>query len=74
MVERADKFENGYTTVRGIGLGDGGPKIREKVFFGQLSCKIRAFCYFSDIFFGKKCLSPIKLTVRALKHGARVVT
>jgi len=31
-------------------IGDGGregdvsPKIREKIFFGQISCKIRAFC------------------------------
>jgi len=33
-----------------IGVGDGGgqgavaPKIRETIFFGQISCKIRSFC------------------------------
>jgi len=44
-----------YRAAEVIGVGDGGhvlPKIREKIFFGQLLCKIRAFSGKNRVKFG----------------------
>ena len=56
------------------------PQIREKYFFGQLLCKIRAFSgkyhknsgillHFYTYIFGQKCLDPPKLTLSSYAHG-----
>jgi len=58
MVERADKFENGYTTVRGIGLGDGAQKFGKKYFSGNYHVKFGHFVIFQTYFSGKNVLPP----------------
>jgi len=67
-----------YHSLYTIGVGDGGgwhvPPDSGKIFFGQLSCKVRAFCLFFIHIFSGKMSCPLPMLTELLPMPATTFT